>query len=116
MPLGDAWSGECRARAGEPFTPERAALLERCNMGYARGGCARFADNGGPDAARFAVTRHEAAAVTLCCVLEKDYLPFSRAGFSYSLAERRFTAGHPDACIERQAWAYLQSYLLRKNA
>jgi hypothetical protein len=114
MPLGDAWEGECRASGGEASVPDRARLLESCNMGYARPACPRFPENGGPDAVRFAVAAHREGRVRLDCVHEKDYLPFGRAALDWDLAGGRFGAPPADALLARQAWAYLSSYLLRK--
>ena len=115
MPLGDAWEGECRAPGGESAALDRRRVLECCNMGYARGKCPRFPGNGGPDAVRFAVASHRDGFVRLSCVLEKDFLPFGRAALAWDLEGRRFTAPHADPRIDRQAWAYVSSYLLRKQ-
>ena len=114
MPLGDVWSGECRAPGAQGAVPDRHALLECCNLGYARGKCGRFS-GAGPDAVRFAVTDHAAGVVSLCCIIEKEYLPFGRAALDWDIAERRFLSPPPDQGTGRQAWAYVASYLARKQ-
>lgn len=115
LPLGDVWGGECRAPGMEPAAPERSALLRHCNLGYARGACRRIPAHGA-DAVRFAVARDEAGAVSLCCVLERDYLPYGRADLRYDVEAGRFTEPHPELMLARQARAYLESYLLRKRS
>ena len=87
--------------------------MELCNLGYARGRCPAFPAGDGPDAVRFAVTRHSGDVVTLCCAREKDYLPFDRTTLTYSAAERRFLDAHADPLVLDQARAYLESYLCR---
>lgn len=114
LPLGDVWNGECRAPGMEPAAPDRAGLIRNCNLGYARGVCRRVPAEGA-DAVRFAIACHEGPTVNLCCVLEREYLPFSRLDLNYDVEAGRFTAPQPEAVIARQARAYLESYLLRKN-
>lgn len=88
-------------------------LVEWCNLGYARGRCASFPSDEGPDAVRFAVASHLGDVVTICCVREKGYLPFDRATLVYSIPGARFIAAHPDARVQDQAQAYMESYLCR---
>jgi hypothetical protein len=114
LPLVDAWAGECRAPGCDAVRPERSTLLDCCNMGYARAAC-RLVPAGGPDAVRFSVTRHKGAAVGLCCVVERDYLPFGGAALEFDTQALRFAVPHPDPNLDRQARAYLESYLLRKR-
>ena len=53
--------------------------------------------------------------VSLCCIIEKEYLPFGRAALDWDIAERRFLSPPPDQGTGRQAWAYVASYLARKQ-
>jgi hypothetical protein len=53
MPLGAAWSGVCSLAPSEEI-PE-GELLEMCNLGYARGKCARFPLETEADAYRFSL-------------------------------------------------------------
>jgi hypothetical protein len=47
MPLGDAWSGVCRAAPTGEWLPDPNTLQQLCNFGYAREKCARV-PAGGP--------------------------------------------------------------------
>lgn len=125
LPLGDAWAGECRAVPGESWQPEEAALRPLCNLGYARGQCARFPPDEGPDAVRFAVSRDDGAGLRIYCVVERDHHPFAHGPLEYSLAAGEggaglpacpaWQAGRPAPLLARQAQAYVESYLRRKK-
>jgi hypothetical protein len=117
LPLGDAWTGLCRASHDTPLEPEPASLVGLCHLGYARGRCARFPkDDLGPDAVRFAVSRDSGASLDLCYVLERDHHPFAHGSLSYSPASRRFISQPSCPIMTRQAEAYVESYLRRKEA
>src|ERR1700730_8907919 len=64
LPLGSAWAGICRAIPGDAWAPD-AADLRGCNLGYARGVCARFPDGDGPDAIRFTVSHDDGDTLRL---------------------------------------------------
>jgi hypothetical protein len=114
LPLGDAWDGECRAPGAEAGVNDRGTLVRCCNMGYAGASCARFRASG-PDAVRFAVVSDSGGLVSLSCITEKAYLPFGRAALAYDARAEVFTVPHPDPNIGRQAWAYVNSYISRKQ-
>jgi len=119
MPLGDSWMGTCRAGMEAAAEPDTTVLHSLCHFGYARGHCARFpADDPGPDAVRFAITRVAAPSLDLCYVLERDHYPFAHGSLSYFLAAGCFlpaTGGAPPPEIVcRQAVAYVKSYLRRQ--
>jgi hypothetical protein len=116
MPLGDVWGGECRAPGLAQAEFERRFVIDCCNLGYARAKCRRFPAGAGPDAVRFAITNHCEASISVCCVSEKDYLPFARISLEYDVAAGRFMAPGPDAVLERQAWAYVSTFLLRTQS
>jgi len=109
LPLGDAYTGECRAGAA----PDQVTMREICNMGYARGRCAGCPEEG-PDAVRFAVAGHNAGVISIRCVVERDYLPFWNGTLTYSESIRA-VSGATNAVLERQAGAYAESYLRRKE-
>lgn len=111
LPLGGAWEGVCCAVAGEPWQPDRASLQPLCNMGYARGTCARFPDGDGPDAVRFAVSGDDGTSVRLYYVIERDHHPFAHG----PLDDLEGPPGNASALLVRQAAAYLQSYRRRKR-
>ncbi len=112
LPLGDAWTGICRATPDQPWQPDNATLVPLCNLGYARGDCGRFPRDDGPDAVRFVVSGDDGATVRLYYVIERDHHPFAHGPLEHT------SAGVPGASplLERQAQAYVQSYLRRKEA
>ena len=116
LPLGDLWTGECRSQPGQPCQPDEAAIRPLCNLGYARGNCARFpASPEIPDAVRFTIARDEGALLRLYYVIERDHHPFAHGPLEYSPASSAFD-GLPDReNFARQAWAYVESYLRRKS-
>jgi len=115
LPLGDAWAGVCRADPDRPWQPDEAILRPLCNLGYARGSCARFPAADGPDAVRFAVSDDDGACLRIYLVVERDHRPFAHGPLEYSRAKGAFAEPPPDETISRQARAYVESYLRRKS-
>jgi hypothetical protein len=115
LPLGDAWTGVCRAVPGLPWQPDEALLRRPCNLGYARGTCARFPLGDGPDAVRFTVSRDDGASLRIYYVVERDHHPFAHGPLDYSAARGLFLNPPPDETVSRQAQAYVESYLRRKG-
>jgi hypothetical protein len=125
LPLGDWWQGACHAAAGEPVEPPAGGDV-CCNLGYARGHCARFPEGAGADAVRFTIAapesapeggpeRTQGATVSIYYVAERDHRPFAHGALQYSVAEAAL-AGLPDSpLLARQAEAYAESYLRRKR-
>jgi hypothetical protein len=113
LPLGDAWVGFCRAAPDQPFQPGDALLAAFCNIGYARGHCARFPADCGPDAARFTVVSGARAALRLYYVLERDHRPFAHGPLEFSVARNELTTPADGAWTAAQARAYATSYLRR---
>jgi hypothetical protein len=117
LPLGNLWSGMCRAVPNQTRAPEESVLRRVCQLGYARGHCLRFpADDSGADAVRFTLSRHEADSLHLYYVLERDHHPFSHGPLEYSLVTRRLVQAPASEILARQAEAYAESYLRRKSA
>ena len=119
LPLGDWWQGVCHAVPGAP-TAEAGADGDSwrdtgCNMGYARGRCARFPEGEGPDAVRIPISSHESARIRIYYVVERDHHPFAHGRLEYSLAAAAFTTPPETATLARQAQAYVESYLRRKE-
>lgn len=80
-----------------------------CNTGYARHACPKFPGGDAPDAVRFGIVRREAGITTIRYVVERNHHPF--ADGTLELRE-----SVPDVQpIERQARAYLGSYLRRTS-
>ncbi len=103
--LGDLYAGQCRAGGWRP--DERT----RCNLGYARGCCAHFPANDGPDAVRFSVSKDDRTAIKILYSIERDHRPYLNGALEFSTATGRFAAA-PES-IERLAGAYVRSYLRR---
>lgn len=114
MPLGDAWSGVCRAVPGAEFAPAPLTVQQFCNFGYARGKCARVPAEV-PDAVRFSISDDRDGIIRIYWVVEKDHLPFAHGWLEYSRAAAGFTNPHSDACIAHQAQAYVCGYVRRKE-
>jgi hypothetical protein len=116
LPLGDAWDGVCRAVADAPSQPDESTLLSLCNMGYARGCCAKFPEGDGPDAARFTIAASKPETVSVYYVLERDHHPWAHGPLEFSRtgdAGGDRSAGEPALRLAR---AYVQSYLRRISA
>lgn len=116
LPLADLWAGSCCVVAGRKEQPDESAIRPLCNLGYARGVCPRFpADDAGPDAVRFTVSRDDGARLQLHFVLERDHHPFAHGPLEYAIADCRFVPAVSEEILCRQAEAYVFSYLQRKS-
>jgi hypothetical protein len=89
MPLGDAWSGVCRAAAAGEWLPDPQTVQQFCNFGYAREKCARVPVDG-PDAVRFGISNDREDLIRIYWVMEKDHLPFAHGPASRN--RRRHTS------------------------
>jgi hypothetical protein len=115
LPLGGAWTGLCRA-GDAPAQPEPQCLGALCSLGYARGVCPRFPVNdAGPDAVRFAIIREKAHSLQLYYVLERNHHPFAHGPLEYSLPSGALAGASLAETLQRQAQAYIASYLRRKK-
>jgi hypothetical protein len=117
LPLGGWWKGVCLAVPGAPQAEAEGngGCDTNCNLGYARGACARFPAGEGPDAVRFTISSHESASIRIYYVVECDHLPFAHGRLEYSPAAAGFVTPPDSAALERQARAYVESYLRRKE-
>jgi hypothetical protein len=113
LPLGDAWDGICRAAPASPCQPDEATLLSLCNMGYARGACAHFPADDGPDAARFTIAADTAETLRVYYVLERGHHPWAHGPLEFSRARGEFEVHEAGESTLRLARAYVQSYLRR---
>ncbi len=113
MPLGDPHAGLCSAAVSqEPVEVPDARVRTCCNAGYAKGCCPSFPHDDmsdTPDTVRFGIVQRAAGIVVIRYVLERDHHPH-RDG-TLELRE----SGNPidSTLIERQARAFLNSYLRR---
>ena len=115
MPLGDVWSGVCRSGAA-PFSPDDFTVTELCNMGYARGKCSRFPEEGAPDAARFMIALDEHQLIRIQYAVERDHHPHAHGMLEYTRTGGALAGSTVDALLESQALAYVASYLRRRPA
>jgi hypothetical protein len=111
LPLGDAFSGECRA-PGNSTQPDETRIREVCNFGYGRDRCEQFPAASAADAIRFHIAQDAGELIKIQYVFEKDCWPGEHGIFDYT-AEREFSL--TDEILQRQADAYLESYLRRRN-
>ena len=72
-PLGAPYAGRCHAHGAPAAAPEHA-LLDCCNMGYARGRCPQF-NPAGPDATRFEIARQTTDELEIAWLAERNCLP-----------------------------------------
>ncbi|MGD0046508.1 MAG: hypothetical protein ABSE42_05775 [Bryobacteraceae bacterium] len=115
LPLGDAWTGTCHAVPDQPTQPDDSLLDAFCNLGYARGRCARFPADHGPDAVRFTIVSDDGAVLRLYYVLERDHRPFAHGPLEFSVAQNEIVTPAEGALTSLQARAYAASYLRRRS-
>jgi hypothetical protein len=105
LPLGDAFSGECRA-SESAVQPDETRMREVCNLGFGRHGCEHFPQGSTADAIRFHVAQDLGELIHIQYVFEKDCWP-GEHGDASSLANE---------IVRRQADVFLESYLRRRSA
>ena len=115
LPLGDAWMGMCHAAPDQPTLPGESLLEPYCNLGYARGHCARFPAGPGPDAVRFTIISDDGAVLRLYYVLERDHRPFAHGPLEFSVAQNELITPAEGALTAVQVRAYVASYLRRRG-
>jgi hypothetical protein len=81
-------------------------LREICNFGYGRGRCEQFPAESAADAIRFHVTADADELIKIQYALEKDCWPGEHGVFEPTAASE---------LLRRQADAFLESYLRRRN-
>jgi len=112
LPLGDPYSGECRAGASA-FQPEESRVRQVCKLGYGRGCCDRFPESATADAVRFHVSKRRGKLIRIQYIVEKDCWPKEHGTFEYASAV--VSKGPDDEVLRRQASAFLESYLRRRS-
>jgi hypothetical protein len=114
LPLGDAYTGECRA-ASSAFQPDESRLREVCNVGYGRGSCDRFPEGAGSDAVRFTLVGEESELIRIQYVFEKDCWPQEHGVLECAARPGDISSGPDNPVLRRQAAAFVESYLRRKD-
>jgi hypothetical protein len=113
LPLGDAFTGECRA-AESGFQPAEDQVRQVCNLGYGRGRCDRFPEAAAADAIRFHVSEDAGALIRIQYVFEKDCWPREHGGMECS--DAGVVSSEPEnPLLRRQASAFVESYLRRRG-
>ena len=112
LPLGDAFSGVCRAPGAEQ--PDESLMRQVCNSGYGRQACSQFPAGAAADAIRFHVAQDAGKLIQIQFVLEKDCWPAERGTFEYQVT-CGFAGAPADPTLCRQAEVYIQSYLRRRD-
>jgi hypothetical protein len=113
LPLGAGWNGYCCATTTR-VEPTADELRDFCNLGYA-GKCTRLPKEKSSEAVRFSVVRDRGTQLTLMFVHENGHRPAGHGTLEYDVTGKRWLAPHPDACTQRMAECYLESYSARQN-
>jgi hypothetical protein len=114
LPLGDPYSGECRA-SETFFQPEEKLARESCNPGYRSSACERFPKSAPADAIRFHVAEDQGELIRIQYVFEKDCWPREHGVLEYSGDSRELSCESKSEILRKQASAFLESYLRRKS-
>jgi hypothetical protein len=88
-------------------------MREICNTGYGRHGCEQFPTSSAADAIRFHVVQDQGALIQIQYVFEKACWPAERGTLDYDTG-RGFSSS-TDTTLSRQAEAYIESYLRRRD-
>jgi len=113
--LGDPYAGLCCVDPLREWRPDDATLRDFCNRGYPRQGCPRFPAGEGPDMVRFSVISDRDGVIKIYYVVEKNGSPMEHGEIEYLEDSRRFRANFAGGMLERQAQAYAESYVRRKQ-
>ncbi len=115
LPLGDPYTGLCCADPLREWRPDEATLRDLCNRGYARRRCSRFPDDASPDAVRFTVSADLGSVLKLYYVIEKNRSPVEHGPMEYSSETGQLLPDTAGGLLQKQAQAYIDSYLRRKH-
>jgi hypothetical protein len=114
LPLGDPYSGECRA-GDVAFQPEETRVRGTCNAGYGANTCDRFPKSANTDAVRFHVSEDRGELIRIQYVFEKDCWPREHGVLEFSGAAHEVSGESKSEILRKQAAAFLESYLRRKS-
>lgn len=114
LPLGDPYSGECRA-PDAVFQPDEDHVRHVCNLGYGRARCSRFPPTSAIDAVRFNLTPESGELIRIQFVFEKECWPKAHGVFECRGSAGNLTGDSDDQILRKQAAAFVQSYLRRKG-
>jgi hypothetical protein len=114
LPLGDGFAGFCSLR-GESHLLSAEELKEHCNLGYAKH-CPWLPAEREADSVRFSLAWEREDAVALHYACERDHLPADCGQVEYSRTQATWTKPHPNACVQRMAECYLESWSRKRVA
>jgi len=113
LPLGDAYTGECRAN-GTTFQPDETTVRDICNVGYGDARCDCFPKDAPADAVRFNIASDKGELIRIQYIFEKDCWPKEYGSLEWS-ATLQFTGLAAGEILQRQVTAFVESYLRRRN-
>ena len=90
-------------------------MREVCNTGYGRHSCEQFPTSSAADAIRFHVAQDAGELIHIQFIFEKECWPAQRGTADFSV-KNGFSDGLPDKILRRQAEAFVESYLKRRNS
>jgi hypothetical protein len=114
LPLGDPYTGECRAE-NTAFLPDETRVRQICNLGYGRGRCDHFPDRAGADAVRFHVASDAGELIRIQYVFERECWPHGHGVFECHATTGKLSSGPDGEILRKQAEAFVESYLRRKT-
>ncbi len=116
LPLGDPYNGICRADPMHERIPAAQLLRECCNIGHAGTRCSHFPKkDAGPDAIRYSVADDAMDLIRIFYVAERAERTVDHGTIEFETATGLFRDGPAGETLEKQARAYVESYLRRKT-
>ena len=115
LPLGDPYRGVCRADPMRERLPGIETLRECCNMGRAGRRCSHFPKEGGSDALRYSVASDEGGLIRIFYVAERENRSIDHGTVEFETETGLLRDGHTGETLQKQARAYVESYLRRKQ-
>ena len=92
--------------------PSHSELKDFCNLGYAQN-CSHLPAERRADCLRFAVAEDKGERIRLHFIYERIHVPVEHGFVEYDWVALRWNHALDDACAQRQAECYLESYLER---
>jgi hypothetical protein len=114
LPLGGGWNGQCSAPGNEGRTPSDVELRNHCNLGYAAT-CPHLPKERAADAVRFSIARDRGAQLEVWVISELGHRPSAHGKLQYDVGLAEWLSVHSDACIQKMAECYVESYLRRRT-
>jgi hypothetical protein len=110
LPLGDGFTGECRAPSCAGRKPGDDELKECCNLGYATA-CPHLPKERAADAVHFSASGEGTVRVNY--VMVKDQAPGEHGMLEFDTTTRQWRNAHSDLNVQRMAECYVNAWLVR---